>query len=417
MLATKCVTQRHSSDQLGSLVAECMTVTYNAIHHAEEQGIDDRRGMKEFYQTLKNVELPSCYKVASITRACAVVYSRKKSAKRGVKVSHPKPLRGAVCIISGFFVTIKGRLFVPLRRDKYFDVQLNHYVFETLEGKKVRSLTITPNSLCFCYSEDIEQAPVKTVYGVDRNEKNLTFGDASMVVQVDMTETVQVRQTTREILGSFKRNDARVRRRLARKYWKRCNDRTGNLLHVATNFIVDVAMRGGAALALEDLTGIRRLYRKGNGQGADFRFRLNSWPHRKAEEMLGYKSAWKGVNVIPLTRSDTYGSSSTCSACGEKLHSPAKGDVEHVRMLWCPNCRVWIHRDVNGALNLSKRGLARFASSPPRSEAKEGQSKRHSFEHSEEEGLAGEAVTGNGTKTLILRVDASKLIRRRESKS
>jgi hypothetical protein len=34
-----------------------------------------------------------------------------------------------------------------------------------------------------------------------------------------------------------------------------------------------------------------------------------------------------------------------------------------------------------------------------------------------EEGLAGEAVTGNGTTTLILKVDASKLIRRREPKS
>jgi hypothetical protein len=30
------------------------------------------------------------------------------------------------------------------------------------------------------------------------NEKNLTFGNASMVVQIDMTEAVRVRQATRD---------------------------------------------------------------------------------------------------------------------------------------------------------------------------------------------------------------------------
>jgi putative transposase len=416
--ATKCVTQLHSSEQLGSLLAECLEVTYNAVHYAEEHGIDDRRGMKGFYQTLKEMQLPSCYRVASITRACAVVQSRKKGEKRRVKVCHPKPLKPVVCIISGFFVSMKGRLFVPLRRDEYFDIQLNHYAVQDLKGKKARSLTITPNSLSFCYSEDVELAPVKTVYGVDRNEKNLTFGNASMVVQIDMTEAVKVKQTTREILSSFKRNDVRVRRRLARKYWKRANHRTDQLLHAATNLIVDIAAKNQAALAMEDLTGIRKMYRRGNGQGPDHRFRLNSWPHWKGERMIDYKSAWKGVTVIPLTKSETRGSSSTCPACGEKLHSPEKGDVAHARMLWCQKCKIWMDRDMIAALNLSERGLSRFASSHPRSGEEESRSQAFASSlEAGEEGLAGEAMKGNGTKTLLLRVDASKLIRRREPKS
>jgi putative transposase len=394
-------------------------VTYNAIHYAKEHGIDNRRGMKGFYQTLKDVNpLPSCYKVASITRGCAVVQSRKKSEKRGVKVGHPRPLKPVVCVISGFFVTMKGRLFVPLRRDDYFDVQLNHHVIRTLEEKKVRSLTITPDSFTFCYSEDVEEAPVKTVYGVDRNEKNLTFGNASMVVQIDMTEAVKVRQTTREILGSFKRNDVRVRRRLGRKYWKRCTDKSNQMLHAVTNFIVETAVRNNAALAIEDLTGIRKMYRRGNGQGAGYRFRLNLWPHWKAKKMTEYKSAWKGVTIIQLTRSETYGSSSTCPTCGEKLHSPAKDDVAHARMLWCQKCKVWRDRDLIAVLNLSKRGLSRFASSRPRpGEEKSRSQASASSLGAGEEGLAGEAVKGNGTTTLLLRVDASKLTRWRKPKS
>jgi len=420
LLATKCVTQSHHSELLAGLLAECLTLTYDAIHYAEENGVDNRRRMKVFYQTLKNTKLPSCYKVASITRACAVVRSRKKSKKRGVRVSRPRPLRPMVCATSGFFTTMKGRLFVPLRRDKYFDVQLDHHVVEILEGKKVRSLTITPDSLSFCYSVEIEPMPVRRVYGVDRNEKNITFGDRERVTQVYMGEMVKIRQTTREIVGSFRRNDARIRSRLACKYWRRANQRTDQILHAVTNFIVEDASENQAALALEDLTGIRKMYRRGNGQGRDYRFRLNSWPHWKPKKMLQYKAAWKGVTVIPLTMSETYGSSSTCPTCGEKLHKPQKGDAEHARMLWCQKCRVWTDRDVVASLNLSTRGRSRFARSLSRSETEEEgrsqQSDSASISPIEEKGLAGEAVKGNGTTTLILRVDASKLIRRREPK-
>jgi putative transposase len=239
-----------------------------------------------------------------------------------------------------------------------------------------------------------------------------------MVVQIDMTETVRVRQTTREILGSFKRNDVRVRRRLANKYWKRANHRNDQILHTATNYVVDSAAKNRAALAIEDLRGIVKMYRRGNGQGPDYRFRLNSWPHWKDKRMIEYKSAWKGVTTIPLTKSETSGSSSTCPACGEKLHNPAKGDVAHARMLWCQNCKVWRDRDLIAVLNLSKRGLARFASSRPRSGEEESRSQASSSSlQTGEEGPAGEAVKGNGTTTLLLRVDASKLIRRREPKS
>ena len=272
MGATKYVTQKFQSDSLDSLLYDCLTLTYNGIHYGEENGITNRKGMKGFYRSLKGVDFPSCYKVAVISRACAILDSRKKSARRGVETKHPKPLRPAVCIISGFFITAKGRLFIPLRkRDEYADVVLNRYVQERLSGRELRSLTITQGSLSFCYSEEIEPSPVKTVYGVDRNEKNLTFGNADSVMQIDMTETVRIRQTTREIVRSFKRNDVRMRKKIASKYWKRCRDRTDQILHSATNLTVEMASKNGAALALEDLTDIRRMYQKRNGQGTDYR--------------------------------------------------------------------------------------------------------------------------------------------------
>lgn len=398
MLATKSVTQSFHDDSLDGLLSDYLTLTYNAIHYGQENDISNRKGMKGFYRSLSGIELPSFYKTAAISRACAVLESRKKSKKRNIETRHPKPLKPMICIISGFFVTMKGRLFIPLtKRNKYADVVLNHHVQERIKGKKLRSLTITPGSLLLCYSEEVKEIPVRTVYGVDRNEKNLTFGNTERVVQIDMAETVRIRQTTRQIVRSFKRNDVRIRKKLASRYWKRCTNRTNQTLHAATNLIVKKAVEDGAALALEDLTNIRNLYRKGNGQGTNYRFRLNSWPYSRAYHMLEYKSVWKGVTMIPLTKSETYGSSSECALCGEKLHTSEKGDAEHKRMLWCQTCKVWTDRDVNAALNLSKRGLSRFDSSLSlRSLA------------GENKGEAIEAVKGNPTTPVILRVDASK---------
>jgi putative transposase len=402
--------QSFRDGSIDDLLNDCLILTYNAVHFAEENRVDNRRSMKRFYQTLKSDPLPSCYKVAAIARACAIVRSRGKGEARGAKVKHTKPLRRMVCIISGFFITMKGRLFIPLRRDKYVDVLLNKHVQQTLVGKELRSLTITPDFLSLCYSEEVGPLPVKTVYGVDRNEKNITFGDRARVIQIDMAKVVAIRQRTREVLRSFRRSDVRVRRRLARKYWKRAEHRTGHILHAGVNFIVKMAINGNAALALEDLTGIREMYHRGSGKGKDYRFRLDSWPHWKAKRMIEYKAAWNRVSIIQLTRSDTYGSSSRCSACGERLRNPERGDAEHRRMLWCQTCKKWTDRDANAALNLSTRGLARFASSLPRP----GGSSQRTAE-AEEKGLAGEAMKGNPTMPVILRVDASKLALSTES--
>jgi putative transposase len=381
-------------------------MTHNAIRYAEENGITNRKGMRGFYRSLNGVGLPSCYKVGVITRACAVVESRRKSAKRGIEVSRPMPLKSVVCIISAFFITAKGRLFIPLRkRDEYADVLLNQHAQKMLAGKKLRSLTITPGSLSICYSDNVELIPIRTVYGVDRNEKNLTFGNRGRIVHLDMSETVRIKQTTREIVRSFKRPDMRVQKRLASKYWRRAANRTSQILHAATNLIVKDATENGAALALEDLDGMRRMYQRGNGHGRNYRFRLNSWPYWKAYRMLEYKSAWKGVTFIPLTRAETYGSSSECASCGERLHSPEREDAEHERTLWCQRCKVWTDRDVNAALNLSERGRSRF----DRSLLQPAGRQQQVILLAGGKGLAGEAVMGNGTKTPILRVDASKL--------
>jgi putative transposase len=402
MQATKSVSQPHDNEVLRELLRRCLALTYSAVQYGKDRQLLDRTRMKGFYRALKGVNIPSCYKVASITRACSVLKSREKGEKRGRKVKHRKALRPMTCITTGFFTTITRKLFIALGRDRYEMVQLNKYVYGKISqpGVKVRSLTITDVSISFCYSKEVKPIPVRSVYGVDRNEKNLTFGNDTGVLQIGLSKIAKVKQMTREVVRSFGREDRRVRRGISRKYWKRANHRTGQLLHAATHYVVESAVEGHAALVVEDLTGINRMYRKRNGQGARYRFRLNSWPHRKTYDMLEYKSAWKGVTFIQLTRSETRGSSST-HTCGERLRDPAGDYVGHRRMLWCPKCEIWVDRDANAAVILSQRGLARLTSSLPRSKAQDLLARQ--------KGPAGEAMMGNRMTPVVLTVDAGKL--------
>jgi putative transposase len=84
---------------------------------------------------------------------------------------------------------------------------------------------------------------------------------------------------------------------------------------------------------MEKLTGIRRLYRRGNGQGTSFRARMNSWVFGETSRQIDYKAAWLGV---PVYRVNPRGTSSKCPDCGSRV-GPLKD-----RKLFCQKCdKIW----------------------------------------------------------------------------
>jgi len=116
---------------------------------------------------------------------------------------------------------------------------------------------------------------------------------------------------------------------------------------------------------------------------------MNGWSYGEAQRQLEYKATWAGLPVIHLSKSETRGSSVTCPQCGERLQE----DRRLKRKLWCQNCRSMMDRDVVAAINLSRRGRLRF----DRSRAHRGL-----------QGGTIEAVKGNPTTAVILRVDVPK---------
>jgi putative transposase len=232
---------------------------------------------------------------------------------------------------------------------------------------------------------------------VDRNLRNLTVGNDLETSHYDLSKCVRIASTTVRIVASLARDDDRIKTRIASRYGQRRTARTGHILHNVTKTIVALAVQRRTAIVLENIEGIRSLYRKGNGQGRKYRGRMNGWSFGEAQRQIEYKARWVGLPVVRLSRRETRGSSVTCPRCGERLQS----DKRLKRKLWCSKCRIVMDRDRVAAVNLARRGRVRFARSrPPIVEA---------------QGRAGEAMKGNPTTTVIPGVDAPKLTQQTKS--
>jgi putative transposase len=351
------------------------------------------------YNQLAQYDSPSCYKLCAISRAAGILASRKKSLRRGFPTREPYAMRPQ--LISCYsFKTKDGRLEIPIARGKRLSIPLTKNTITIISQPEVevRSFTLTRNRLCLSIARDVARVECASTVGVDRNLRNLTVGNDEETRQYDLSETVRIASTTMRIVASFKRDDARIRRVIASKFGDRRTARTSHLLHTATKTVVALAVQQRQAIVLEDIRGIRCLYRKGNGQGRKYRGRMNGWSFNEAQRQIEYKASWIGLPIIHLSRRETRGSSMTCPRCGERLQS----DKRLRRKLWCRKCRIVMDRDRVAAIILARRGRVRFARSRPRIIL-------------EAQGGAVEAVKGNPTPTVIPGVDAPKLTQPKKS--
>jgi putative transposase len=338
------------------------------------------------YKQLTSYDTISYYKLCAISHAAGILANRKKSINRGLRPRQPYARRPLLVSCYGFKI-VDGTLKIPIGNKQYYSIPLNSYVRKVLSDPqlRIRSFTVVRDFVSICYSKDAEEVDCDSVTGVDRNLSNLTVGNLENIVQYDLSKAVDIAENTRSIMKSFKRNDARVRRRLYGKYGLRRKNRIAQLLHNVSKAVVQTAKQEKSAIAFEDIRRIRQLYKRGNYQGRDYRSKMNSWSFAEIKRLITYKAAWEGIPVIQLSKSETRGTSQLCPRCGKKI---TQVDMK-TRQVRCDHCKRWMDRDVVGAMNTSIKGLARFASS---------------------QGLAGEVMKGNLERDpIILRVDASRL--------
>jgi putative transposase len=348
------------------------------------------------YDHLKRYDGYSKYRLTAISKAADILSARAKSIRRGFPTKTPYLSKPVLVSCYGFRIE-DGELVVHIDAERCVSIPLNNHTLKVLSDPclTIRSFTLTKNSLSLCVSKEVPQpAPsgLNGTVGIDRNLRNVTAGNDDKVTFYDIGKAVEIAAATRSITRSFKRGDLRIRREINSKYSKRRKQMVHQIIHRVTREIVKNAKANEQAIVFEDITGIRRLYRRGNGQSRSYRSKMNSWPFYEVKRQVEYKAAWEGVSVLTLTRGETRGTTMDCPRCGERLQVPVRGDHEHHRQLWCEVCKRWRDRDLVAVLNISRRGRLRF-------------------DRSSRQGEADEAVKGNAEhdgEPLILRVDASK---------
>ncbi len=250
-------------------------------------------------------------------------------------------------------------LRIPVQARKFVFITLNgsiyHRSFLADKCLKRGSVTISDSSVIIAFRHEMNDVELLGQVGIDVNERNVTWSDTrGRTEKEDVSDVTEIKQRYKAIraeIAQRTRRDGRTKRNLLAKYGKREKERTIQRIHQVTKKVVEHARKNRLGIVMENLKGIRKLYRKGNFQGRSYRERLNSWSFREIQRQIEYKAAWEGISV---TYVNPRGTSRNC-LCGSRVVGLKD------RQMWCPSCeRTW-DRDVLASKNIMAAPLVRAA--------------------------------------------------------
>jgi putative transposase len=380
LLAVKTVRQQYqTSADLLWLLDEFRRMVNVCIMIGIEQKVSSLRTLSSRAYSRLSRDMLGYYRLGAIGAATVIIRNYRKAERRNARTKLPYAKRLVLTSCYGFKIH-DNLLRLPVKPRKFVYLKLNSHTLKVLSGLNVRSVTLTPASLSISYSKETVEIEPEGYIGVDRNLDNVTTATNKTVRTFDLSQATRIKSGYRYVKSRCKRNDARMRTRVFSKYGEKQRNRVQPLLHNVSKRIVEDAKGRRYGIVMERLTGIRRLYRKGNGQSRRYRAKMNSWSYGELQRQVEYKARWEGVKVIYVPARNT---SKRCSICGYKTLESTR------RQLWCPKCNTILDRDENAARNLAARGL-RFSPNGPPGEA-----------------MVEEREPENAT--LILKVDGGKL--------
>jgi len=119
--------------------------------------------------------------------------------------------------------------------------------------------------------------------------------------------------------------------------------------HVISKRLVEKAKDTTRAIAVEDLTHIRKRAKVRKSQRA----KHSNWAFRQLRTFVEYKATVAGVSVLHV---DPRNTSRTCSACGHCVKVNRKSQSEFV----CKVCHHSQNADLNDALNIRSLGIVKL---------------------------------------------------------
>jgi len=191
----------------------------------------------------------------------------------------------------------------------------------------------------------------KSVAAVDVNERHIYFGNSQRIerIKTAVERAERQRRLAERLQQKYSWPKYEVWRRRhsvlsrIRHFYRRARDIVEDWARKTALLLVITAQRMGAAVAREDLTGLKE--------------RLSQLPyeHRKRTAWLAYRRLawwidWQAMkHGVPVVVVEPRGTSTTCPKCGLRL-----AEVKP-RWMKCPKCNFEADRDVVAVLNIEKR--------------------------------------------------------------
>lgn len=237
-----------------------------------------------------------------------------------------------------------------------FALSIGQYQRDALTGKTPTAAVLTKRDGNFYIGISVDDKntpiqPTSTVLGVDLGLTDIaTLSDGTRFSGAKLTaqrlQRAKVRRALQSKAAKASRTGRRSRHRLIRRLKGRETRFQKSVNHEISRTIVRKAVALKAAIAIEDLKGIRertngRLRRKQRGLH-------NSWAFHQLREFLTYKAARAGVPLIPV---DPRYTSQRCNKCSHTEKANRRGKV-----FKCTSCGNVSDADINAANNIAQLG-------------------------------------------------------------
>jgi putative transposase len=345
--AIKAIEFRYSaSNDLAYLFEDFRLMCNDAIRIALKEQPKTRFALQKLaYSRLKEYGLHTHY----ILSACEVAFAAYRNKNR--KKSNPHVKRAFLKLDNQSYVLNHLILRIPTtpRNFIYLILQGSKHHLSHVDDPTLRkgSATILANrAVIIAFSKEVVEIEPLGNIGVDVNEKNVTMSDTLGSTRVfdtsDLADIKERYKAIRSKIGSRTGRDCRIAKGLYSKYGKRERDRTRQRLNIISKTIVEHAYRSKLRIVMENLIGIRNLYRKGNGQGTLYRGRMNSWTFREIQRQVEYKAKWEGLSIVYVNPHYT---TRNCSKCRSSQKFEGRAVI-------CSSCGKIEDRDVNASRNI-----------------------------------------------------------------
>lgn len=392
--AVKSISLKYTASQeLSSLFEDFRLMCNDAIRIAIQEKPRNRFSLiDQAYTRLKAYGLHTHY----VQSACEVAFSAYRNKKRK-----------GIPYIRKAFLKLDNQTYQLNHLLLRIPTSPRHFVFLNLEGSdyhlafiedsslKRGSVTITEQSVSIAFSKEATTLEPLGYMGLDSNERNATVSATNGYERkyVELGEVAEIKERYKESMAKIAkitRGDMRIGKELLSKYGRREKKRTEQRIHKVSKEVVDYAEGNHFAIKMEKLRGIRKLYRKGNGQGTSFRGRMNAWVFGEVQRQIDYKAAWLGVPVFYV---NPRGTSRNCPECGSRVISLRD------RQLYCLKCDKTWDRDDLASKNIMARAVPRARPSRGSDEGERGDDGSNPLSRWEEVNLgAGKQLPRHRTK-------------------